>query len=175
MKPCFMCPWPEADSRHSSACTTCRNPAWDPPEGRSTQALIDLMKPLPFCPSDGKPLVYNREDFLAARKLCVDEGCEHRDMPHVCHSVPAPFKPGYHLTDIPKGSFGFASKVVEEARELADAEQQDCKVMMLAELADLVGAILEMMRLRFPDLSMDDLVQMAKITDRAFKVGDRSL
>jgi hypothetical protein len=47
---------------------------------------------------------------------------------------------GYHIRDIPRGTFGEASKVLEEAAEFGDAIEQNCRVMALVELADLVGA-----------------------------------
>lgn len=48
---------------------------------------------------------------------------------------------GYHLTTIEKSEYGTVGKVSEELSELIDAIGQDCKIMMLVELSDLVGAI----------------------------------
>lgn len=48
---------------------------------------------------------------------------------------------GYHLTTIEKSEYGTVGKVSEELLELIDAIGQDCKIMMLVELSDLVGAI----------------------------------
>lgn len=62
---------------------------------------------------------------------------------------------GYHILSIKKGIPGKASKIVEEAFEFLDAENQRCKVMCLIELSDLLGALrlfLEKKNLSFSDL-----------------------
>lgn len=46
----------------------------------------------------------------------------------------------YHLRPIPKGHWGSASKLVEEALELMDAIEQGVRILELTELADLWGA-----------------------------------
>jgi phosphoribosyl-ATP pyrophosphohydrolase len=81
--------------------------------------------------------------------------------------------PGYHLTEIKKGTLGEISKILEEAEELADAEKQNCKVMALLELSDLIGAIEAYLHKRHPSLTIEDLHQMASITKRAFINGHR--
>jgi hypothetical protein len=79
---------------------------------------------------------------------------------------------GYHVTDIPKGTLGEASKVIEEALEFKDAIDQGCTVMALLELADLYGAMEAYVAKH--NLTMDDLKRMADITARAFRKGDRT-
>ena len=82
-------------------------------------------------------------------------------------------KHGYHIADIPKGTIGESSKILEEVRELIDAEQQDCKVMALVELSDLIGATEAYLERHYPDITVHDLITMAAITRRAFKNGFR--
>lgn len=82
-------------------------------------------------------------------------------------------KVGYHIEDIPKGEFGTIEKIVEEAMELQDANNQHCKVMMLVELADLYGAMRGFLNNNFPDIKMSDLEKMSNITERAFNNGFR--
>lgn len=48
---------------------------------------------------------------------------------------------GYHMTSIPKGVLGQASKIEEEMLEYLDACEQGCVLMALNELADLLGAM----------------------------------
>lgn len=50
-------------------------------------------------------------------------------------------KPGYHITDIPKGVYGSMSKVSEEMAEVNDAWAQECSIMAIIELTDLLGAV----------------------------------
>lgn len=84
------------------------------------------------------------------------------------------FKPGYHLTEIPKGKVGEISKIEEEVRELRDAHDQHAVVMELVELSDLVGAITLYLERHHPSVTLDDLRTMAMITRRAFENGHRS-
>jgi hypothetical protein len=83
-------------------------------------------------------------------------------------------KPGYHLTEIPKGVIGESSKILEELLELQDAEAQDAKVMALVELSDMIGAVDHYLRRHFPDMTMRDLIAMSDITQRAFRNGRRT-
>lgn len=78
---------------------------------------------------------------------------------------------GYHKTKIDKGVLGEFSKIREEFEELADAINQENKIMAMCELADLYGAI-ESYAKSF-GLAMSDLEIMAKATRRAFENGDR--
>ena len=48
---------------------------------------------------------------------------------------------GYHLKPIPKGRLGHISKIQEELMEYEDAIEQNCRIMAMVELSDLVGAI----------------------------------
>lgn len=48
---------------------------------------------------------------------------------------------GYHLYTITKGQLGKYSKVIEEFTEFTDAIEQDCSIMALVELSDLIGSI----------------------------------
>lgn len=48
---------------------------------------------------------------------------------------------GYHLREIPRGTYGELSKIKEEIEEIEDSIAQGCKVMELVELSDLYGAI----------------------------------
>jgi hypothetical protein len=81
--------------------------------------------------------------------------------------------PGYHLSPIPCGVLGEASKVLEEALELVDAERQDARIMELVELSDLLGAVRAFMDRRHPGYSIDDLKVFSDITRRAFENGHR--
>lgn len=83
-------------------------------------------------------------------------------------------KPGYHLVEIPRAPFGTAGKIQEEVHELIDAEAQGIRIMMLAELSDLVGSIKGYLERHFPDFTLQDLDDMAKVTKRAFDTGSRS-
>jgi phosphoribosyl-ATP pyrophosphohydrolase len=85
-----------------------------------------------------------------------------------------PPEPGYHLADIPKGVYGEASKITEEAAEFADAVAQGVSVMALVELADLMGAVEAYLAKHHPSVSMADLMKMSAVTTRAFMNGDRT-
>lgn len=80
---------------------------------------------------------------------------------------------GYHIKSIRKGVFGEISKIKEEVFELEDAEDQDCKVMCLVELSDLVGSIEGYLERHFSNIAIEDLLSMSRITKRAFKNGYR--
>jgi hypothetical protein len=81
---------------------------------------------------------------------------------------------GYHIKTIARGTFGEASKVREEVEEFIDACDQECKIMALVELSDLLGAIKEYLRVHFPGIEIKDLDTMSNITARAFRNGHRS-
>jgi len=81
--------------------------------------------------------------------------------------------PGYHLAEIARGAFGHPSKIVEETAEFADAVEQGVKVMELVELSDLVGAIRGYLARKYPGITLDDLIAMADVTERAFLDGTR--
>lgn len=80
---------------------------------------------------------------------------------------------GYHLDKIPKGEIGESSKILEEVLELQDAEKQNAKIMALVELSDLLGAVQLYLEKHHPGVSLEDLMIMSQITQRAFKSGAR--
>ncbi len=84
-------------------------------------------------------------------------------------------KPGYHLADIPRGELGEVSKIKEELAELDDALAQDCKVMALVELSDLIGAIEHYLVKHHPGVTLADLQRFSAITRRAFENGRRTI
>ena len=87
--------------------------------------------------------------------------------------LPRDMNPGYHLDVIPKGVVGEVSKIQEEVYELRDAESQGSKIMVLNELADIIGAVDAYLHKHFRHMHLDDVVQMATITKRAFTSGKR--
>ncbi len=82
-------------------------------------------------------------------------------------------KIGYHKNKIIKGVIGEIGKIQEELDELKDAEEQNCKIMQLVELSDLIGSIELYLNANFPDMTIEDLITMSRITQRAFKNGYR--
>lgn len=80
---------------------------------------------------------------------------------------------GYHINDIQRGQFGEISKIEEELAELKDAIQQKNRIMELCELSDLCGAIEGYLKKHYPDFEIEDLIQMAESTKKAFDDGDR--
>lgn len=83
---------------------------------------------------------------------------------------------GYHLasSEICSGELGEISQIQEELDELADAMRQDCRIMALLELSDILGAMELFLEKHFPDFSIDDIRTMQQITRRAFQNGARS-
>ena len=81
------------------------------------------------------------------------------------------FKPGYHLVHITKGEIGCLSKIQEELDELKDAENQNSKILIIVELADLFGAV-ELYAEKL-GITLDDLHKFSNITRRAFENGRR--
>lgn len=79
---------------------------------------------------------------------------------------------GYHVNEIEKGVLGEFSKIKEEFLELEDGFKQNCKVLMICELTDLIGAIEEFSTKHF-NLNITDLRQFSDLTKKAFKEGDR--
>lgn len=79
---------------------------------------------------------------------------------------------GYHSKEIPRGKFGEFSKIKEEFMEAEDAFEQGNKVMLLVELADLIGAIEGYCSIY--NITLDDLLKMKESTKRAFNDGTRS-
>lgn len=83
-------------------------------------------------------------------------------------------KIGYHVVEIQKGILGEISKIQEELDELSDAMNQDCKVMALIELADMLGAMDAFLKTHFSGFNINDLIKMSNITKRAFENGLRT-
>ena len=83
-------------------------------------------------------------------------------------------KRGYHLSEIPRGTVGEFSKIEEEIAEARDAVRQNCRVMILMELSDAIGAMDAYLRNHFAGaVTIDDLLRMAVATGRAFDAGER--
>ena len=78
---------------------------------------------------------------------------------------------GYHLRDIKKGTLGELSKVREELEEAEDSQEQGVKIMLLVELSDMIGAIKAVAEKN--GSTLEDLIEMHKVTERAFKSGAR--
>ena len=81
---------------------------------------------------------------------------------------------GYHLQEIKKGIFGEHSKIIEETAEFEDAINQNCSLMALIELSDLIGAIDGYLKKHHPSINLTDLIDMSNVTQRAFKAGHRT-
>lgn len=81
--------------------------------------------------------------------------------------------PGYHLAEITKQPAGSPDKIREELEEFEDALAQNCKLMALQELSDLVGAIQLYLQAEHSNITLEDLIIMSDITARAFKNGAR--
>jgi hypothetical protein len=71
-----------------------------------------------------------------------------------------PAQPGYHLREIPKGVFGEASKILEEAAEFAEALEQGTKLMAMIELSDMRGAIDGYIQKNHSGLTIADLERL---------------
>lgn len=80
---------------------------------------------------------------------------------------------GYHLVSIKKYPAGSPGKIREELEEFEDALAQDCRLMAIQELSDIVGAIRLWLEAEGIGLSLDDLIVMSNITRRVFENGAR--
>lgn len=80
---------------------------------------------------------------------------------------------GYHINKIEKGTIGELSKIYEEVEEIKDAEQQGITIMLLVELSDMLGATQLYLEKHHPTISIEDLLKMSDVTQRAFKSGGR--
>ena len=78
---------------------------------------------------------------------------------------------GYHLRKITKGVLGELSKIKEELEEAEDAQAQGVKILLLVELSDMIGAIKAVAEKN--GSSLEDLLAMQAVTERAFKSGER--
>jgi phosphoribosyl-ATP pyrophosphohydrolase len=82
---------------------------------------------------------------------------------------------GYHTVAIPKGVYGYISKVHEEVLEAVDASIQDNPIMMVVELSDIVGAIMGYLERKFEGkITFGDVVKQAEATRHAFNTGARN-
>lgn len=80
---------------------------------------------------------------------------------------------GYHIRSIPRGEVGEVSKIIEEVLELEDAVEQGIRIMQLCELSDIILAIKRNLEKYHSGYTLDDLIQMADVTERAFSDGTR--
>lgn len=81
---------------------------------------------------------------------------------------------GYHKAVIEKGLLGDLSKIQEELDELQDAEVQGARILMLCEVADLMGAVEAYLEKNLPGFTLQDCKVMADLTKSAFKDGSRA-
>lgn len=79
----------------------------------------------------------------------------------------------YHLTPIVNGVFGEVSKIQEEYGEFMDSLSQGVELMALQELSDMLGAIEGWLDKYHPSISLEDLIAMKDVTQRAFLSGHR--
>ncbi len=75
----------------------------------------------------------------------------------------------WHKRKIVKGNLGEISKIQEEVEEALDAEEQGQKVMLLIELADIVGAT-GLVAEKY-GMTLDDLVAFAKLRSEVMRNG----
>lgn len=90
--------------------------------------------------------------------------------------VPTDMSPsarGYHSREIARGKYGELSKILEELDEAFDADAQGDAVMLLVELADMVGAIEGFLERRYPGINVEMLCVHSRNTKRAFEAGHR--
>lgn len=80
----------------------------------------------------------------------------------------------YHIDKIPHGEYGEISKIIEEVKELQDADKQQAEVMVINELADIIGAIEGFLIRHHPSITLTDLIKMKDLTAKAFKSGHRA-
>jgi hypothetical protein len=80
---------------------------------------------------------------------------------------------GYHKREIKKGIIGELSKIYEEVEEIKDAEEQGIDIMLLVELSDMIGATQLYLEKYHPSITIEDLIKMSEVTQRAFKSGGR--
>ncbi|HOX96180.1 MAG TPA: hypothetical protein PLI45_02265 [Candidatus Woesebacteria bacterium] len=104
-------------------------------------------------------------------KYIYATGCA---LPRLSQVISLEKKTGYHKNlDIPKTKIGSILKIFEEVYELQDAVFEKQKLLVLCELADILGAIDWYLVNNEIDLTLDDLYQMSQLTKRAFKTGAR--
>ncbi len=114
-----------------------------------------------------------RETSFGKRKFAwiFATGCAE---PRLSLAVEANKRMGYHHDlSIPKSELGSITKIFEELHELQDAALNKQKLLILCELADLIGAIKGYLAKGQPEIKLRDLNDMSRLTERAFKVGSR--
>ena len=79
---------------------------------------------------------------------------------------------GYHTIKIDKGILGEFSKIKEEFQEAEDGFYQNNPILVLCELADMLGAVESFVENNF-NLSLEDVIKMKDLTKSAFKDGTR--
>lgn len=93
--------------------------------------------------------------------------------PRLSYVVNIHKKSGYHTSIIHKSNVGSFTKILEEVDELKDAHLNNNKIMELVELSDLLGSIELYLKHNYPEITLDDLNVMNKVTQRAFTSGRR--
>lgn len=78
----------------------------------------------------------------------------------------------YHTVHIPKGVYGEHTKILEEVLEFEDALKQGNPILVLCELADLVGAIGGYVE-KHHNITLEDIIKMTKLNRKAFEDGHR--
>lgn len=79
----------------------------------------------------------------------------------------------YHTREIDRGEYGELSKIYEEVEEVKDAEFQTNPILVLCELADLIGAVDGYVK-KHHNMSIEDVLKMAKLNQKAFEYGYRT-
>ena len=111
--------------------------------------------------TDGKKLIWTYGTMLAEERFCAVKNYQDE------------YKQGYHLTEIPKGELGQPSKITEEYLEFMDAIKQNNKILALVELSDMIGAIESYLETNCEGITIKDVINMTRVTQRAFKNGKR--
>lgn len=136
----------------------------------------------PFVSPPPRLLEMSLQLALSAANLTFDDVCERErrlmsDTPASIRTLamlPRCETPGYHMRAIPRSAHGTAGKVVEEALELADADEQGITLMSLQECADVISAVRGYVRNSGYGVSFEDVLLMSAITERAFASGRRT-
>lgn len=68
------------------------------------------------------------------------------------------------LSAIPHGVSGEVSMVVQRTREIEDSQQQKNPILLLNDMANLVGAVKAFLKAKHPTLSITDLEKMYEAT-----------
>lgn len=80
----------------------------------------------------------------------------------------------YHVAEIERGVYGEPSKIGEEYEEFLDAREQGVAIMELVELSDMLGAVKGYLAKYHKGTTLQDLIDMQVVTERAFATGHRS-